>query len=98
MPYIKKNTRGLLDPAIEQLASELNSSTFNDRIAGEITYVLYRLALLVSNDKPSFARMNMLVGAFDNAKDEFKRRKLNPHEDRKIVENGDVKGEYHEVE
>ncbi len=98
MPYIKDKTRDLLDPAIEKLARELSSSTINDRIAGEITYVLYRLAVLVSNDKPSFARMNMLIGAFEVAKDEFKRRKLDVHEDRKIVENGDVKGEYHEVE
>lgn len=34
--------------------------------------------------------MNDVVGALDNAKDEFKRRIQNPYEDSKIEQNDDV--------
>lgn len=38
----------------------------------------------------SYGTMNDVVGALDNAKDEFKRRIQNPYEDSKIEQNDDV--------
>ena len=38
----------------------------------------------------SYTNANSIVGVLDCAKEEFRRRMLNPYEDTKIEENGDV--------
>ncbi len=59
--------------------------------AGELNYLVTRLiALYLKHRGTSYQTMNDIVGALDNAKDEFRRRIQHPYEDKKIAENGDV--------
>lgn len=77
MPYIKKSERARAAHSPET-AGELNYAitlTIND--------YLVRAGL-------TYQACNDIVGALDNAKDEFKRRIQNPYEDTKIATNGDV--------
>lgn len=43
-------------------------------------------------DKVGYAQLNEVVGVLECAKQEFIRRMVNPYEDAKIKENGDVYG------
>jgi hypothetical protein len=80
MPYIKLENR--VDLAKHQRSAET---------AGELNYQMTVLAITYMNSHGlSYQTCNDVVGAFDNAKDEFKRRIQNPYEDKKITENGDV--------
>ena len=59
--------------------------------AGELNYQLtVRINDFLRLHGLSYQTCNDIVGALDNAKDEFKRRIQNPYEDQKIKENGDV--------
>lgn len=59
--------------------------------AGELNYQLtVRIVDYLAKHGLSYQTCNDIVGALDNAKDEFKRRIQNPYEDQKIKENGDV--------
>ena len=80
MPYIPKVRRS----AIEVLGETPTT-------AGELNFVLTRLVLRYLRLKgKSYATFNDIVGALEQAKDEFQRRVVHPYEDQKIKENGDV--------
>ena len=80
MPYIKQETRRLLDSAADPAAT-----------AGELNYMFTKLAInyLYVNGK-SYQTINDVLGALEGAKQEFYRRVVVPHENKKILENGDV--------
>lgn len=85
MPYIPKSRRDAL----------FNDSTYdhNDQIvcAGELNYfITYLINEYLKYHGLNYQVCNDIVGALDNAKDEFKRCVQNPYEDLKIKENGDV--------
>lgn len=80
MPYIKKSDR------IELMENVRSAET-----AGELNYQMTVLAIqYLDTHGRSYQSMNDVVGAFDNAKDEFRRREQHPYEDQKILDNGDV--------
>ncbi len=59
--------------------------------AGELNYGLTLLMdLYLTQHGESYRIMNEIIGAAECAKAEFMRRRLNPYEDLKRVENGDV--------
>jgi hypothetical protein len=60
------------------------------RNAGELNYMLTKLVSQYVREKLSYQRINDVVGALEGAKLEFVRRVVNPYEDNKIEENGDV--------
>lgn len=75
MPYIKKELRDKYPP----------------ENAGELNYIITRIIKRYLKVKGvSYQTMNDIVGALDNAKDEFRRRIQHPYEDKKIQLNGDV--------
>ena len=63
---------------------------------GELTFVVYRAALLYLHghdsklSAPSYADYAEVLAALEAAKLEFYRRHVAPYEDKKIKENGDV--------
>lgn len=84
MPYIKDDDRCHLE-------QDENGQNQNSRNCGELNYLITLLVINFLEEKGlSYQTCNDIVGALDNAKDEFKRRVQNPYEDRKIRENGDV--------
>lgn len=80
MPYIKKIGRKQLQTRVQrpQNAGELNFLITD--IVGEY---------LLEHGK-SYQTFNDILGALEGAKLEMVRRQLNPYEDKKIKENGDI--------
>lgn len=83
MPYIKD-----INGRKENLAA---SGELSPDTSGELNYVITGILLdYLENKGLSYSTCNDIVGALDNAKDEFRRRVQHPYEDMKIKENGDV--------
>ena len=83
MPYIKKEDRHRLAPLVSSMSNNEIKS------AGELNYLLTQLCLSYLGS-PNYEKLNAIVGALDCCKEELRRRVINPYEDRKIKENGDV--------
>ena len=80
IPYITKERRS----AIEVLGETPTT-------AGELNFGLTKLVLRYLRLKgKSYATFNDIVGALEQAKDEFQRRVVHPYENAKCAENGDV--------
>ena len=80
IPYITKERRS----AIEVLGETPTT-------AGELNFGLTKLVLRYLRLKgKSYMTFNDIVGALEQAKNEFQRRIVHPYEDLKIEENGDV--------
>ncbi len=76
MPYIEK----------EKKVPSLVPTT-----SGELNYKITELLVGYLKTKGlSYQTCNDIVGALDNAKDEFRRRVQHSYEDKKILQNGDV--------
>jgi hypothetical protein len=86
MPYIEPSQRMPLDPLIEKLAIALPETDF----AGQLNYVVSKLAAHLLHDKLNYARVNEIIGALECAKLELYRRVAAPYEDTKVDQNGDV--------
>lgn len=84
MPYLRKDQRA-------NIVIELNGERLSPDCSGELNYVFTQVIIQYLNYKGlNYASCNDIVGALDNAKDEFRRRVQHPYEDQKIKENGDV--------
>lgn len=94
MPYINKHERNKYDNLIDTLARILNNRVNNDELSGEMNYVLFRLAKLLTDPKSggkwNYARMAVVSSALAEAQAEFRRRIMAPYEDKKIEIAGDV--------
>lgn len=82
MPYINKETRGLL--------------SFGKKVAlpqspGELNYMITTLIhKYLGQDKECYSKYNEVIGVLECAKLELYRRWLSRYEDEKINENGDL--------
>ena len=84
MPYIKTGGRLPLDILIESLAEKIRSK-------GDLNYVICELVgKLIINTKISYTQISEWIDGVDGAENELRRRLLDPYEDLKSVENGDV--------
>lgn len=90
MPYIPMEQRMELMPIVE--AIEANTP----KNAGEIQYLIARLIdeYLYSKDGARYQDMNDVMGALSGAQLEFYRCVVAPYEDKKMLENCGVYGEY----
>ena len=92
MPYIAQDDRAWLAPEIEALEIKIDS-------VGELNYAITSLVhAWVRGHGVRYETLNAAVGVLACARGEFERRILEPHEDRKIAENGDLPGVEGEVE
>ena len=79
MPYVDQESR-------HKLLEGKNPET-----SGELTYVIYSEILKYLDTKGSnWQAYSDILGALEGAKLEIYRRRVAPHEDSKIQENGDV--------
>ena len=84
MPYIKPEQREHIDHYIEDLLSYINSK-------GDLNYTISELVgRLILTDKISYTKISEWIDGVHGAERELTRRLLNPYEDIKIDENGDV--------
>lgn len=89
MPYILKEKRAVLDPAVLKLAEAFRKLDDDGNFAGNLNYVITRLfSALYPN--PNYQRFNDIVGALECCKLELYRKKTAPYEDIKEQENGPV--------
>ena len=58
--------------------------------AGELNYAITQLLVKYAGTNYNYQTLNDIVGAVEGAKQEFIRRIVNPYEDKKVLENGDV--------
>ena len=88
VPYIKEESRAILDYAIMELAARVNQG---DGFAGKLNYAISKLFNYTLKDKGlNYANINEMVGALECIKLELYRRVASPYEDEKIELNGDV--------
>lgn len=89
MPYIKPEEREELEPLVSKLLDTLLNG---ERLTpGTLNYLYTKMAhFYVARKGRSYTVLNDVVGVFESAKAEFQRRVVNPYEDEKIEENGDV--------
>ena len=89
MPYIDKNRREELEVA--DLDKVIKKLTVRNLSAGDLNYIITCLAqIYIAKYGESYQHHNDIIGALENAKIEWLRRKVAPYEDRKIKENGDI--------
>jgi hypothetical protein len=92
MPYIKEEKREELDPCIDNLIKCLDpeKDLIISNILGDINYTFSRI-LGGLMGTPSYNKIAMITGVLENIKQEFYRRVAESYEDKKILENGDIK-------
>lgn len=83
MPYIRQEARSAIDFHLHMLEPHI-------QVPGRLAYAVYRLMQMYVGHSKSFDTLSGVIGAVDCAKEEFRRRVVNPYEDAKIKENGDV--------
>ncbi len=80
MPYIKQSLRSDMDEDIRPAEHP-----------GELNYQLTQVILAYLEENGlRYHIINDIIGALEQAKDEFRRRVVHPYEDQKKNENGDV--------
>jgi pantothenate kinase type III len=97
MPYIKEEERLELDLSIEYMVKAIreNKTSLNNphnlaNFLGRINYCFSRVISAVMGDV-SYSKVAMITGVLENIKQEFYRRIAANYEDKKILENGDIK-------
>lgn len=83
MPYIKQEQRWFLEPILEPLLKLKISG-------GDLNYVITRLMISATGKNPSYEERRAVIADVHEAANEYRRRRMAPYEDRKIIENGDV--------
>jgi hypothetical protein len=84
MPYIKDKDKDEMSEAIEDLFVFIESK-------GDLNYAICELVgRLILFNGISYTKMSEWIDAVHDAEEELRRRLLNPYEDLKVIENGDV--------
>jgi len=95
MPYINESARAELDNCIDNMVdclthgNDVSNEEFTT-LLGEINYTFSRI-LAKSMGSTSYSKIAMITGVLENIKQEFYRRIASSYEDKKIIENGDIK-------
>jgi len=89
MPYIKPEERCSWDSFLQPILATVGES-YNNIKPGELNYLFSSIVWSIFEANPSYTKANELIGVLECVKQEFIRRKLNPLEDLKIKENGDI--------
>lgn len=87
MPYILKEKRAVLNPAIRELAEVFSRMKDDANFAGNLNYTITKL-LFTLYPEPNYQRFNDMIGALECCKLELYRKKVGPYEDSKERENG----------
>lgn len=90
MPYITPEKRELIAKLGGLAATGLSQQLPAPLSPGDLNFIISRLIWAEFERNRSYTKGNELVGVLECVKQEFIRRKLNPYEDEKIKENGDL--------
>jgi hypothetical protein len=87
MPYIKQEDREKFENSLNLLKKDICS----DDSKGELTYILYSISLeWIKKKGKSYTSISSGISSLIDAAEELRRRELNPYEDVKLKENGDI--------
>jgi len=87
MPYIKQEDREKFENSLNLLKKDICS----DDSKGELTYILYSISLdWIKKKGKSYTSISSGISSLTDAAEELRRRELNPYEDVKLKENGDI--------
>jgi len=91
MPYTEQKDREKFEPQLNELRESIKRNlNFGTMSKGDLTYLVYVLGFEFFKDFPSYTNISTAISCLNDAAAELRRRYLNPHEDKKIQENGDV--------
>ena len=91
MPYIKQKDRRKFEPQLGKLRECVKNNLWDVTMSkGDLTYLVYALGLEFFKNKKSYTNISTAISCLNDAAEELRRRYLNPYEDKKIEENGDV--------
>ena len=88
MPYTTKEDIKKYEPYLENLRKRMKEVK-NSK--GDLTYLVYCLGIEYFRGRESYTNISSAISSLNDAAEEIRRRYLNPYEDKKIEENGDVK-------
>jgi len=93
MPYIESERRKVYDPAINLIVDEMLIADDDDQVKGELNYCIYKIILkyMGMRGHKYFRLQDFIFGVLGACQNELARRMLNPYEEKKIMDNGDVK-------
>lgn len=86
MPYIERHRRQNYEPYLSELKENMR---WNEK-KGDLTYLVYSLALSSFYRNKSYTTISNAISSLIDAAEEIRRRHLNGYEDKKIQENGDI--------
>ena len=86
MPYIDDKGREYWDPKIVNLLSFIDEHTPK----GEVNYIITKICIAYQGNNKSYSHKSDVKGMLMDVRDEFGRRSMDPYEDKKKKENGDV--------
>ncbi len=92
MPYIDQRSRQKFEKPLADLFAAIDADGVHPYdMAGVLNYLLTRILFEQADQHaPSYAMYNMLIGVLECCKQEFYRRMVVPHENRKRDQNGEV--------
>jgi len=97
MPYIKINKRVIINNKINELLNNVSKMKFveNEIVFdvedGDINYIITRILLAyLCGTNMSYKTLNSVIGILECVKMELYRRVVEPYENKKIKDNGDV--------
>jgi hypothetical protein len=82
MPYIKPENRPKMDKVVEEMVRQKVQAN------GDLNYILFKYCK--ENVAPSYNNYKNFCGELRQCATEIERRLLSKHEDKKILEHGDV--------
>lgn len=89
MPYIPLAERFQWDHLIDEFLDQVDSMGGEIK-PGHLNYFFSTIVWALFNRDESYTKANELVGVLECVKQEFIRRKLNPYEEKKIEQHGDI--------
>lgn len=97
MPYVTKENREkfIIKTAEVPINKSINPMEYIGEVAdcaGDLNYTITVILKKYLEQKggDSYSTHNEIIGMLDCCKEEWRRRRLNPYEDSKIQQNGDV--------
>jgi hypothetical protein len=92
MPYTPQPERKKFEPALSELRKIIKKQISQGKMTkGDLTYLVYTLGIEFFKEKASYTTISTAISCLNDAAEELRRSHLNPYEDKKIKENGDVK-------
>lgn len=104
MPYINEELRKTYNDEVDEVVSKLISNSValdqiqgannNGNFKGDLNYIFFRIIRQFERNcsgiRFGYQQKSDIVGALKDCAAEYERRFLQPYEDEKIIENGDV--------